>query len=65
MALTPYPKLKTALFPQYTAPSVLPPDITLYHLIQVQYLGGWYLGKSVSVQPQKQKPLWVFQMENI
>ncbi|XP_036299435.1 spatacsin isoform X3 [Pipistrellus kuhlii] len=34
MALTPYPKLKTALFPQYTAPSVLPPDITLYHLIQ-------------------------------
>ncbi|KAM4829958.1 spatacsin [Thomomys bottae] len=33
MALTPYPKLKTALFPQCTS-SVLPPDITLYHLIQ-------------------------------
>ena len=60
MALTPYPKLKTALFPQYTAPSVLPPDITLYHLIQVQYLGV-----SVSVQPGKQEPLWVFQMEAI
>jgi hypothetical protein len=40
MALTPYPKLKTALFPQYSSPSVLPPDITLYHLIQVQYLGS-------------------------
>ncbi|XP_004623550.1 spatacsin [Octodon degus] len=34
MALTPYPKLKAALFPQCTAPSVLPLDITLYHLIQ-------------------------------
>ncbi|XP_055990031.1 spatacsin [Sorex fumeus] len=34
VALTPYPKLKTALFPQYIAPSILPPDITLYHLIQ-------------------------------
>ncbi|XP_004861775.1 spatacsin [Heterocephalus glaber] len=34
MALTPYPKLKAALFPQCTAPSVLPSDITLYHLIQ-------------------------------
>ncbi|XP_014440586.1 spatacsin isoform X2 [Tupaia chinensis] len=34
MALTPYPKLKTALFPQCTAPNVSPPDITLYHLIQ-------------------------------
>ncbi|XP_012865545.1 PREDICTED: spatacsin isoform X1 [Dipodomys ordii] len=34
MALTPYPKLKTALFPQCTSPTVLPPDITLYHLIQ-------------------------------
>ncbi|XP_075386621.1 spatacsin isoform X2 [Tenrec ecaudatus] len=34
MALTPYPKLKSALFPQGTPPSVLPHDITLYHLIQ-------------------------------
>ncbi|XP_037690027.1 spatacsin isoform X2 [Choloepus didactylus] len=34
MALTPYPKLKTAIFPQYIAPSILPHDITLYHLIQ-------------------------------
>lgn len=51
MALTPYPKLKTALFPQYTAPTVLPSDITLYHLIQVRYLGV-----SVRVQPRKQKP---------
>lgn len=34
VALTPYPKLKAALFPQYTAPSILPSDITLYHLIQ-------------------------------
>ncbi|KAM6200902.1 spatacsin isoform 2-T2 [Rhynchocyon petersi] len=34
MALSPYPKLKTALFPQYTAPNILPHDITLYHLIQ-------------------------------
>ncbi|XP_072481651.1 spatacsin isoform X2 [Notamacropus eugenii] len=34
MALTPYPKLRAALFPQYTVPSILPHDITLYHLIQ-------------------------------
>ncbi|XP_058521898.1 spatacsin [Ochotona princeps] len=34
MALTAYPKLKTALFPQCTTLSILPPDITLYHLIQ-------------------------------
>lgn len=53
MALAPYPKLKTALFPQYTAPSVLPPDITLYHLIQVQYLGAWYLGVSVFSQENR------------
>ncbi|XP_001366663.1 spatacsin [Monodelphis domestica] len=34
MALTPYPKLRVALFPQYTVPSILPHDVTLYHLIQ-------------------------------
>ncbi|XP_049755033.1 spatacsin [Elephas maximus indicus] len=34
MALTPYPKLKAALFPQNTVPSILPHDITLYHLLQ-------------------------------
>ncbi|XP_006831763.1 PREDICTED: spatacsin isoform X2 [Chrysochloris asiatica] len=34
MALTPYPKLKTALFPQYTTFNILPHDITLYQLIQ-------------------------------
>ncbi|XP_036592345.1 spatacsin isoform X2 [Trichosurus vulpecula] len=34
MALTPYPKLRAALFPQYTVPSILPHDITLYHLLQ-------------------------------
>uniref|UniRef100_A0A4X2KCL8 SPG11 vesicle trafficking associated, spatacsin n=1 Tax=Vombatus ursinus TaxID=29139 RepID=A0A4X2KCL8_VOMUR len=34
MALTPYPKLRAALFPQYFIPSILPHDITLYHLIQ-------------------------------
>lgn len=48
MALAPYPKLKTALFPQYTAPSVLPPDVTLYHLIQVQYLFRWLAFRSIS-----------------
>lgn len=65
MALTPYPKLKAALFPQYTVPSVLPPDITLYHLIQVQQLGGGCLGISITLQLDKQKPHWVFQVENI
>ncbi|NXA55832.1 SPTCS protein, partial [Nothocercus julius] len=34
MALTPYPKLKAALFPQCTSHGILPPDISLYHLIQ-------------------------------
>ncbi|XP_043836659.1 LOW QUALITY PROTEIN: spatacsin [Dromiciops gliroides] len=34
MALAPYPKLRAALFPQNAAPSILPHDITLYHLIQ-------------------------------
>ncbi|XP_068962031.1 spatacsin [Petaurus breviceps papuanus] len=34
MALTPYPRLRAALFPQYPVPSALPHDITLYHLLQ-------------------------------
>ncbi|KFW00287.1 Spatacsin [Fulmarus glacialis] len=34
MALTPYPKLKAALFPPCTAHGILPPDISLYHLVQ-------------------------------
>lgn len=38
MALSPYPKLKAALFPPCTAHGILPPDISLYHLLQVQKL---------------------------
>ncbi|XP_053933216.1 spatacsin [Cuculus canorus] len=34
MALTPYPKLKAALFPPYSSHGILPPDISLYHLMQ-------------------------------
>ncbi|NXP43968.1 SPTCS protein, partial [Heliornis fulica] len=34
MALTPYPKLKAALFPPCTSHGILPPDISLYHLVQ-------------------------------
>ncbi|NWR79138.1 SPTCS protein, partial [Centropus unirufus] len=34
MALTPYPKLKAALFPPCSAHGILPPDISLYHLVQ-------------------------------
>ncbi|XP_068266385.1 spatacsin [Nyctibius grandis] len=34
MALTPYPKLKAALFPPCTSHGILPPDISLYHLLQ-------------------------------
>ncbi|NXP17064.1 SPTCS protein, partial [Scytalopus superciliaris] len=34
MALSPYPKLRAALFPSCTAHGVLPPDISLYHLLQ-------------------------------
>ncbi|XP_069622556.1 spatacsin [Ranitomeya imitator] len=34
MALTPYPKLKAALFSQHPSNSGSPPDITLYHLLQ-------------------------------
>ncbi|XP_004751343.1 spatacsin [Mustela putorius furo] len=55
MALTPYPKLKTALFPQYTASNVLPPDITLYHLIQSllpfdpSRLFGWQCANTLAI----------------
>lgn len=35
MALSPYPKLRAALFPSCTAHGILPPDISLYHLLQV------------------------------
>ncbi|OXB62830.1 hypothetical protein ASZ78_008048, partial [Callipepla squamata] len=34
MALTPYPKLRAALFPPCTSHGTLPPDISLYHLVQ-------------------------------
>ncbi|XP_042328622.1 spatacsin isoform X2 [Sceloporus undulatus] len=34
MALAPYPKLRAALFPQCTLHGLLPPDISLYHLLQ-------------------------------
>ncbi|NXI71697.1 SPTCS protein, partial [Anseranas semipalmata] len=34
MALSPYPKLKAALFPPCTSHGILPPDISLYHLVQ-------------------------------
>ncbi|XP_041074494.1 spatacsin-like isoform X1 [Polyodon spathula] len=34
MALAPYPKLKSALFPQTTPRGVPPPDISVYHLVQ-------------------------------
>ncbi|XP_075288261.1 spatacsin isoform X2 [Opisthocomus hoazin] len=34
MALAPYPKLKAALFPPCTLHGILPPDISLYHLVQ-------------------------------
>ncbi|XP_007933423.1 spatacsin [Orycteropus afer afer] len=55
MALTPYPKLKTALFPQYTAPNILPHDITLYHLIQSllpfdpSRLFGWQSANTLAI----------------
>ncbi|XP_047591702.1 spatacsin isoform X1 [Lutra lutra] len=55
MALTPYPKLKTALFPQYTTSNVLPPDITLYHLIQSllpfdpSRLFGWQCANTLAI----------------
>ncbi|XP_061077139.1 spatacsin isoform X2 [Conger conger] len=34
MALTPYPKLKSALFPQSSPRGTPPPDTTIYHLMQ-------------------------------
>uniref|UniRef100_A0A663MXA3 SPG11 vesicle trafficking associated, spatacsin n=1 Tax=Athene cunicularia TaxID=194338 RepID=A0A663MXA3_ATHCN len=34
MALTPYPKIKASLFPPCTSHGILPPDISLYHLVQ-------------------------------
>ncbi|KAM6182026.1 spatacsin [Erethizon dorsatum] len=55
MALTPYPKLKAALFPQCTAASVLPPDITLYHLVQSlspfdpSRLFGWQSANTLAI----------------
>ncbi|PNJ15615.1 SPG11 isoform 10, partial [Pongo abelii] len=55
MALTPYPKLKTALFPQCTPPSVLPSDITLYHLTQSlspfdpSRLFGWQSANTLAI----------------
>lgn len=64
MALTPYPKLKAALFPQCTAPSILPSDITLYHLIQVLYLGSWLLDVSARSLPGKQKALPPFNTQD-
>ncbi|XP_040602104.1 spatacsin isoform X2 [Mesocricetus auratus] len=55
MALTPYPKLKAALFPQCTAPSILPSDITLYHLLQSlppfdpSRLFGWQSANTLAI----------------
>ncbi|XP_034352380.1 spatacsin isoform X2 [Arvicanthis niloticus] len=55
MALTPYPKLKAALFPQCTAPGILPSDITLYHLIQSllpfdpSRLFGWQSANTLAI----------------
>lgn len=57
MALTAYPKLKTALFPQCTTLSVLPPDVTLYHLIQVWYFSGQFLHVQGRFQQGKQQYL--------
>lgn len=56
VALTPYPKLKAALFPQGAAPSVLPSDVTLYHLLQVLCLGSWFLDVTVRSLPGNRKP---------
>ncbi|XP_023590999.1 spatacsin isoform X2 [Trichechus manatus latirostris] len=55
MALMPYPKLKAALFPQNTAPNILPHDITLYHLIQSllpfdpSRLFGWQSANTLAI----------------
>ncbi|XP_054498298.2 spatacsin isoform X1 [Agelaius phoeniceus] len=55
MALTPYPKLKAALFPSCTAHGILPPDISLYHLLQSLMpfdptkLFGWQSANTLAV----------------
>ncbi|NXG20208.1 SPTCS protein, partial [Grallaria varia] len=55
MALTPYPKLKAALFPSGTTHGILPPDISLYHLLQslVPFdptkLFGWQSANTLAV----------------
>ncbi|XP_067411554.1 spatacsin [Emydura macquarii macquarii] len=55
MALTPYPKLKAALFPQNTSHGILPPDISLYHLMQSlapfdpTKLFGWQSSNTLAV----------------
>ncbi|XP_039578718.1 spatacsin isoform X2 [Passer montanus] len=55
MALTPYPKLKAALFPPCTAHGILPPDISLYHLLQSLMpfdptkLFGWQSANTLAV----------------
>ncbi|XP_066184251.1 spatacsin [Sylvia atricapilla] len=55
MALTPYPKLKAALFPPCTAHGLLPPDISLYHLLQSlmpfdpRKLFGWQSANTLAV----------------
>ncbi|XP_061451638.1 spatacsin isoform X2 [Rhineura floridana] len=55
MALAPYPKLRAALFPQYTCHGILPSDISLYHLVQslVPFdptkLFGWQSANTLAV----------------
>ncbi|XP_066052716.1 spatacsin isoform X2 [Chamaea fasciata] len=55
MALSPYPKLKAALFPSCTAHGILPPDISLYHLLQSLMpfdptkLFGWQSANTLAV----------------
>ncbi|KFQ35863.1 Spatacsin, partial [Merops nubicus] len=55
VALTPYPKLKAALFPPCTSHGILPPDISLYHLVQslVPFdptkLFGWQSANTLAV----------------
>ncbi|XP_010183703.1 PREDICTED: spatacsin, partial [Mesitornis unicolor] len=55
MALTPYPKLKAALFPPCTSHGILPPDISLYHLLQAlvpfdpSKLFGWQSTNTLAV----------------
>ncbi|KAM9532540.1 spatacsin [Guaruba guarouba] len=55
MALTPYPKLKAALFPPCTSHGILAPDISLYHLVQslVPFdptkLFGWQSANTLAV----------------